>query len=71
MDSERLFKSKMALYGDTINSLSEEMGLVRQTVSRRIQNGCGWLDEEIAFLAKRYKLTDKEIIMMFNLKGKD
>lgn len=55
----RLFKSKMALFGDTLNSLSDYLGIKRQTLSRKIRDG-SFNQGELSLIKKRYNLSDAE-----------
>lgn len=64
-----LFRSKMTLNHDTIQTLAADLDISRQTCGKKIDTISGWTNDEIAKIAKRYNLTDDEIITMFNLRA--
>lgn len=68
LNRELIFRSKMALFDDTVEKLADAIGMSRQTLSKKITNG-GWYDDEIALISNRYKLTNDEIVVIFNLRG--
>ena len=64
-----LLKSKMTLFGDTIEKLSEALGISRTRTSAKINSthGAQFTPREIKVIKDRYKLSDKEVIEIFLL----
>lgn len=62
-----LLKSKMILYGDEnfSQSLSELLGISRQTAASKLYGKSSFSQHEIASIAKRYCLTSEEIRKIF------
>lgn len=62
-----LLKSKMILYGDEnfSQSLSELLGISRQTAASKLCSKSSFSQHEIASIAKRYCLTSEEIRKIF------
>lgn len=60
-----LLKSKMALYGDTQESLAEHLNLTRQALSPKINGEAKFWDEEIKKIVKRYNLSPQETFDIF------
>lgn len=61
-----LLQTKMKLYGDeNLNSLADELGIVRQTLSKKISGEANFTIAEAAKLKSRYNLTDKEYEELF------
>lgn len=62
----RLFKSKMILFGDnTLDSLAEYLGIVRQTLARKIDGETDFSQTEMSLIKIRYHLTDAEFVQLF------
>lgn len=62
----KLFKSKMALFGDTIIGLSEEMKIHRNTLSEKIEGVKSQFKQgEIDFFIDRWNLTPNEVVDIF------
>ena len=60
-----VFNSKMALYGDTIESLAEYLEISRQTLSMKIQGKSEFKRDEIDKIISRYHLTPEETHEIF------
>ena len=60
-----VFNSKMALYGDTIESLAEYLEISRQTLSWKIQGKTEFKRDEIDKIITRYELTPEETHEIF------
>ena len=65
MQSKR-FKSKMALFGDTINSLANDLNIHRITLAEKI-NGikAQFNQEETRFFIDHWNLTPHELVQIF------
>lgn len=65
--NKRMLKSFMAKRGDTQDSLSEAMGISRSRLNAKIneKNGAEFTQTEIKFIAKRYNLTEEELVIVF------
>lgn len=62
---EHMLRSKMTLFGDTSLSLAEALNLHRNTMSKKLSSECEFTQSEIAFIKKRYNLTDEEVSKIF------
>ena len=60
-----VFNSKMALFSDTFESLSEYLGISRQTLSMKINGKTEFKRDEIDKIIIRYKLTPEETHEIF------
>lgn len=62
-----LLNSKMALYGDTNETLSKALDLSQQRLSakRNSTNGAEFTQSEIQIIKERYNLTDQEVVEIF------
>ena len=60
-----VFNSKMALFEDTIESLSEYLEITRQTLCSKIQGRSEFKRDEIDKIIVRYKLTPEETHEIF------
>ena len=65
MINERLFKSKMKLYGDTQESLAENLGICYTTLNRKIRGAGDFVQSEIKSIAVKYELTPEELEEIF------
>jgi len=63
--SARLFRSKMALFGDNLDGLAEHLGIVRQTLSKKIAGEADFTQTEMSLIKVRYSLTDQEYSQLF------
>ena len=63
----QMYKSKMALFGDTNASIAEYLGITPQTNSAKVNgtNGAEYSQGEISALKSRWKLTPTEIDKIF------
>ena len=61
------FKAKMALNGDTLLSLSEKLGISRNTLATKLNDGesKGFTQSEIKQLITLYNLSAEEIADIF------
>lgn len=62
-----LLKSKMVLFGDNNNSLSQALGIAYQTFSAKLNNynGAEFTQGEIKTMKNRFELTSNEIDEIF------
>ena len=62
-----LLNSKMALYGDTNETLSKALDLSQQRLSakRNSTYGAEFTQSEIQIIKERYNLTDQEVVEIF------
>lgn len=65
MTNIKLLKSKMALFGDTIGNLSEELRKSRPAVSTKVNGEREFKQDEIQFIMNRYQLTPQEVVAIF------
>ena len=65
--NKNMLASKMKLYGDTISSLAEHIGIARATLSNKINctNGAEFTQNEIAMVKEKYNLTPNEVNEIF------
>lgn len=64
--NKALFRSFMALNGDTNKSLAKFLGKSEQTVCNKInENGTEFTQGEIAAISKRYNFTAEQIKDIF------
>lgn len=61
-----LLQSKMKLYGDNnLNSLADELGIVRQTLAKKISGESNFTMSEANKLKSRYNLSEEEYNEIF------
>ncbi|WP_337404565.1 XRE family transcriptional regulator [Suilimivivens sp.] len=60
-------KAKMVEHGDTSEILAEVLGIHRSCLSAKMNNyrGAEFNQTEIKVMAKRYEMTDAEVIEIF------
>ena len=60
-------RSKMALFGDTVQSLAKHLGIARQSLSAKIkgQNGAEFNQGEIDSIKRKYNLSASEVVDIF------
>lgn len=65
--NKNALKAKMVLHGDTGATLSEALGISRQTFSAKIneKDGAEFTQGEISIIKTRYSLTPDEISNIF------
>ncbi len=65
--NKRLFKSKMALFGDTNASLAAFIGISPQRCSAKLNgtNGAEYTQGEILSIKNRWNLTSEEVDAIF------
>ena len=61
----KLFKSKMALFGDTAVSLAKCLGIHRLTLSEKINGKSDFKQSEINFFINHWSLTASEVVQIF------
>lgn len=64
MQSKR-FKSQMVLNGDTYQTLSESLGITRQTLAEKIEGSSEFKQTEIDKLISRWNLNPHEVVQIF------
>lgn len=64
--NKNMLESQMKLNGDTAGTLSEAIGISRQTFSLKINDkGSEFTQSEITSIKNRYKLTPEQIDNIF------
>lgn len=65
--NKKALNAKMVLHGDTGETLSEALGISRQTFSAKIneKNGAEFTQGEISVIKTRYSLTPEEVDSIF------
>lgn len=61
----KLFKSQMVLYDDTNETLANYLKQSAPTISKKINGKLPFTSIDISRLAKRWKLTDEQIVNIF------
>jgi hypothetical protein len=69
--NKKLYRSKMALYGDTNESIARALGISPQRNSAKVNgtHGAEYTTSEIMVLKARWKLTAKEVDSIFFAKS--
>lgn len=67
MINKNLLKSKMALFGDTNETLADAVGLTPQRMSSKINewNNAEFTQSEMRIIKQRYNLTNDEVDAIF------
>ena len=65
--NKQMFRSLMALHGETYSDLAELLDITPQTVSDKVneRNGAEFRQGEIAKIARHWKMTDKQLVACF------
>lgn len=63
--NNRMLKSEMVLYGDTIETLATCLGIVRQTLSRKMSGEYDFTQTEMSLIKERYNLSDEKFVKIF------
>lgn len=64
--NKKLFRSKMALFGDTNKTLAVYLGISEKSFNDKInERNTEFRQGEILAIKKRYSLTDEEVINIF------
>ena len=61
----KLFRSKMVLHDDTLQTVSECLGITRQTLAEKLQGTSEFKQKEIDRLITRWNLTPHEVVQIF------
>lgn len=62
----KLFKSKMALYGDTLTSIADKLEVHRNTLSDKVEGiHAQFTQKEIQFFIDHWNLTPNEVALIF------
>lgn len=61
----KLFKSKLALHGDTYQVIAELLGITRQTLAEKVEGKSQFKQAEIDRLIARWNLTPHEVVQIF------
>lgn len=61
----KLFRSKMVLHDDTLLTVSECLGITRQTLAEKLQGTSEFKQTEIDRLITRWNLTPHEVVQIF------
>ena len=62
---ERLLRSKMVLFGDSVNDLCKYLNQTRQTLHNKMRGGTMFTIRDIRAISYRYSLTNDEIVKIF------
>lgn len=65
MTNTRLLKAKMVLFGDTVSTLAQALGINRQNASVKINGKRDFKQTEIAKIVERYKLSFEDMMAIF------
>ena len=71
LNKKRLLKSKMTLYGDTVERLADYLEQSRANVSNKINGTTMFSLQDVSAISKRYKLTNSEVYEIFIKRGDD
>ncbi len=63
--SKRLFNSKRILYGDSMEDLANYLEISRQALYTKVEGSFDFKQDEMFKIKKRYNLTDKEFVEIF------
>lgn len=65
--NKKKLRAKMMEFGDTAEKLAEILGIHRSSLSAKMNGyrGAEFNQTEIKTIAKRYKMTDTEIVAIF------
>ena len=64
--NKQLLKSYIMKHDGTQKNLADAMGIALQTLNAKInESGTEFNQQELLFIKKRYKLTDKEFCTIF------
>lgn len=63
---DNMLKSKMVLFGDSIEALADCLGITRQTLRFKLQGTSEFTRDEIAKIVSRYQLTPEETFEIFS-----
>jgi hypothetical protein len=65
--NKKMYRSKMALFGDTNASVAAYLGITEQRNSAKVNgtHGAEYSQKEIRMLKDRWKLTPKEVDAIF------
>ena len=65
--NKKLYRSKMALFGDTNSTIAKVLGISPQRNSAKVNgtHGAEYTSREIAILKVRWKLTAEEVDSIF------
>lgn len=63
-EQEKLLKIEMIKYGDTRQTLSDYLGVARQTLSRKMKTG-NFKPDEMLKMRTRYKMSDELFVKIF------
>ena len=69
MPNKKLLKSKMVLFGDTVERLAEYLGQSRANVSNKISGITAFSLQDVSAISKRYNLTNAETFEIFIKRG--
>lgn len=61
----KLFRSKMVLNDDNYQTVSECLGITRQTLAEKLQGSSEFKQTEIDRLITRWNLTPHEVVQIF------
>lgn len=61
----KLFRSKMVLHDDTLQTVSGCLGITRQTLAEKLQGTSEFKQTEIDRLITRWNLTPHEVVQIF------
>lgn len=67
----RLLKSKMVLVDDTVDDLADYLGQSRQNVYYKFSGERAFSLQDVATIAKKYNLTNDEIVEIFIERGEE
>lgn len=69
MPNKKLLKSKMVLFGDTVEQLADYLGQSRGNVNNKINGITAFSLQDVSAISKRYNLTNAEVYEIFIKRG--
>lgn len=63
--NKNLFRSKIALRGDTQTTLAEYLGISEASLSNKVNGKTEFVQSEISTIASRYDLSPSEVTEIF------
>lgn len=69
MPNKKLLRSKMVLFGDTVDRLADYLGQSRANVSNKINGLTVFSLQDVSAISKRYNLTNAEVYEIFIKRG--
>lgn len=62
---KRMLQAEMILYGDSLTDLANYLGVVRQTLARKMDGESDFTQTEMTMIKNRYNLSDEKFAQIF------